>query len=618
MVNPLGSGDPEISSITNPSSQETGATGSTSTEGVSKTEKPQEAPSSSEVGLWRLLGAARRTLSEFVNKITSSSPTSETQPEIITFEDYKTQAETAYNTFLSSTDYTTVQTSVESLQKAIAEMNNVASSEEEKALAAEWAEKNTKVNQVNTQLKELSKLETETTTFVNTIAKLDTIDLVQASRLKSEENVVTAENLLQQLQTEPPLGSVPGVAQILRDNVKTEAEKAKTIADDIIQAHTIGEYAYGSVQIAKENNSQQNIDATTDAIAAAEQALADALNKYPDSPVLQNELTRVQTAKTEVQNIEPAGSSSVGGGGSSTGSAQHHSFTVGNVRVALLLDDAESESVSILLDSFRSMIDLFRSGSSGVGELEDPVQGQGADDQTTNANQALLTETQKVLGTAQNREGLINALGQIASQAMVSAGTPEPVAKSISKSVKQLYKSSKTKDTKALSSGYDAFKTLTESFNRVNSRSKETLNSATRSALSQPIPRSDVRQRETDSSSQRVAKMIADGSTSLRDVYVRLGSVESIAEFLQSNPNALDQEVKEKLVTEISKLSKLGYPHIQLPSESTQQFLSRLSQEFTERTKLAAELKLLSFDTRSQFIQQVLVNLGSLFSAYLQ
>lgn len=650
MVNPLGTNEHEQIPIEPLASKD--ASSASSTEAASKTqEKKTEGPTPQAVERWSFLSAARNALSSLVNRllgVASSTPTTspdtpsvdstdptnptnptdpvDPAPPTPTFDDYKTQAETAYNTFLTSTDYSAVQAAAVSLQEAVNKMNELAAedtaTEEQKTTAAEWNTKNTNVTQVNSQLAEVSQLLQEIENLGSSASSLDTIELVQAAQLNSQEKAAQATEKLEAMETEenPPLGEVPAFVSTLKGQVEAANKNTETVTQAIIDAYNAGEDAYGSVQQAMANNSQSNIDAANAQITQAKGTIQNALQTYPNSPVLQTALSRVTAAEAALQNIKPAEAPS-SGGAASVGSAQHRSFSVGNVRVALLLDDAESESTATVLSGLRKMIELFQSGTTVGGEAQKAeTEAEAANDSaTTEAEaQAAVEEALQTMAEAKTREGLINAMGQIASAAMVSAGVPQAAAAPVAKSVKQLYSASSSTSSKRFADGYSAYQSLTDTLSSINDRGRNALDAATQSALSQPVPRrTETRARGSEDLSQRVARSIAEDSKTYGDIYARVGALESLSTVLQNNPNANDAEIKQALMSEVNKPPKFGYPYVQLPSESMQKYLGKLMQEFVDGTKAAAERKMLSFDTRTQFIQQVLVNLGSLYAAYL-
>lgn len=644
MVNPLGTNEHEQIPIEPLASKD--ASSASSTEAASKTqEKKTEGPTPQAVETWSFLSAARNALSSLVNRllgVASSTPTTspDTSPSVDstdptnptdpvdptppppTFDDYKTQAETAYNTFLTSTDYSEVQAAVTSLQAAVNKMNELATDDQQRATATEWGEKNTKVTQVYADLEEISRLLEENKQYQSSASSLANIDLVNAALLKSEENAAAVEAKLDEMNAEesPPLGRVPASAEALKTQMDTVTEETKAITKVLIDAYNAGEDAYGSVEQAKANNSQANIDAANAQITQAKETIQNALLTYPNSPVLQTALSRVTEAEAALQNIKPAEAPS-SGGVASAGSAQHRSFSVGNVRVALLLDDAESESTATVLSGLRKMIELFQSGTTVGGEAQKAeTEAEAANDSATTEEeaQAAVEEALQTMAEAKTREGLINAMGQIASAAMVSAGVPQAAAAPVAKSVKQLYSASSSTSSKRFADGYSAYQSLTDTLSSINDRGRNALDAATQSALSQPVPRrTETRARGSEDLSQRVARSIAEDSKTYGDIYARVGALESLSTVLQNNPNANDAEIKQALMSEVNKPPKFGYPYVQLPSESMQKYLGKLMQEFVDGTKAAAERKMLSFDTRTQFIQQVLVNLGSLYAAYL-
>lgn len=647
MVNPLGTNEHEQIPIEPLASKD--ASSASSTEAASKTqEKKTEGPTPQAVERWSFLSAARNALSSLVNRllgVASSAPTTspDTSPSVdstdptaptpptdptnpsSTFEDYDRDAQAALNTFLTSTNYSELQTAATALQNAISGMKGISEDDvtvEQQAIIANWETKSTLMTSVQAQLEEVSQLLQEIQSLGSSIPSLDAIELVQAAQLSSQEKAAQATEKLEAMETEenPPLGEVPAFVSTLKEQVEAANKNTDKTAQDIIDAYNAGENAYGSVQQAMANNSQANIDAANAQITQAKETIQNALQTYQNSPVLQTALSRVTEAEAALQNIKPAEAPS-SGGAASVGSAQHRSFSVGNVRVALLLDDAESESTATVLSGLRKMIELFQSGTTVGGEAQKAeTEAEAANDSATTEEeaQAAVEEALQTMAEAKTREGLINAMGQIASAAMVSAGVPQAAAAPVAKSVKQLYSASSSTSSKRFADGYSAYQSLTDTLSSINDRGRNALDAATQSALSQPVPRrTETRARGSEDLSQRVARSIAEDSKTYGDIYARVGALESLSTVLQNNPNANDAEIKQALMSEVNKPPKFGYPYVQLPSESMQKYLGKLMQEFVDGTKAAAERKMLSFDTRTQFIQQVLVNLGSLYAAYL-
>lgn len=649
MVNPLGTNEHEQIPIEPLASKD--ASSASSTEAASKTqEKKTEGPTPQAVETWSFLSAARNALSSLVNRllgVASSTPTTspDTSPSVdstdptapttptdptnpsSTFEDYDRDAQAALNTFLTSTNYSELQTAATALQNAISEMKGISEDDvtvEQQAIIANWETKSTLMTSVQAQLEEVSQLLQEIQSLGSSIPSLDTIELVQAAQLNSQEKAAQATEKLEAMETEenPPLGEVPAFVSTLKEQVEAANKNTDKTAQDIIDAYNAGEDAYGSVQQAMANNSQANIDSANAQITQAKETIQNALQTYPNSPVVQQAQERVTQAETEIEDIKPAEAPS-SGDAASAGSAQHRSFSVENIRVALLLDDAESESTATVLSGLRKMIELFQSGTTVGGEAqkaETEAEAVAANDSATTEEeaQAAVEEALQTMAEAKTREGLINAMGQIASAAMVSAGVPQAAAAPVAKSVKQLYSASSSTSSKRFADGYSAYKSLTDTLSTINDRGRNALDAATQSALSQPVPRrTETRARGSEDLSQRVARSIAEDSKTYGDIYARVGALESLSTVLQNNPNANDAEIKQALMSEVNKPPKFGYPYVQLPSESMQKYLGKLMQEFVDGTKAAAERKMLSFDTRTQFIQQVLVNLGSLYAAYL-
>ncbi|CRH76981.1 CHLPN 76 kD protein-like protein [Chlamydia trachomatis] len=84
-----------------------------------------------------------------------------------------------------------------------------------------------------------------------------------------------------------------------------------------------------------------------------------------------------------------------------------------------------------------------------------------------------------------------------------------------------------------------------------------------------------------------------------------------------SNPQANQEEIMQKLTASISKAPQFGYPAVQNSVDSLQKFAAQLEREFVDGERSLAESQENAFRKQPAFIQQVLVNIASLFSGYL-
>ncbi|SPN73846.1 hypothetical protein C10C_0699 [Chlamydia serpentis] len=644
MVNPIGGPGPidetertASADLSSRGIEASAANKSAEAEKIAGTKAKPEEPKTDSVGRWSLLRSARNSLMNLLDRLSAAftstrasatGATSGTAPTP-TFDDYKTQAESAYNTILTSTSLPDVEAALVSLQNAVDNMKKTASTDEEKAIASDWEVKNTQAIQVGAQIKELAKYLSDNEDIYRSLETLTSFDLLQAALQQAVMNNEQAAQLLKEMQDNPVIpGKTPAIAQSLVDQTSAQNDLIQQDGGLIRNAYYAAQNANGAVEEAKANNSQNNVDAAKASIAAAKTRIEEALKKFPNSSILKDAQALVNQAEKELKNIKPADGSDVPNPGATVGSSQQNTNTVGNMRVAMLLDDAANESASILLSGFRQMIHMFNTQNPDAKAAEQELgaqAGEAAAAGKTDAAQALLgaqKALQEALGKAAQQEGILNALGKIASAAVVSSGVAPASASTIGSSVKQLYKTSQSsgKDYKSqISAGYEAYKTINNAYaNARNNATRDVINNVSTPALTRSVPRPRTEARGAEKADQSVARMISEGSSTLGDVYGQVSALESVMSMIQSNFQANNEEIKKKLTSAVTKPPQFGYPYIQISDDSTQKFIAKLESLFAEGSRTAAEIKALSFETNSSFIQQVLVNIGSLYASYLQ
>ena len=220
-------------------------------------------------------------------------------------------------------------------------------------------------------------------------------------------------------------------------------------------------------------------------------------------------------------------------------------------------------------------------------------------------------------------DGLATALGQVAFAAAKVGGGSAGTAGTIQTNVKRLYNAafaspSSSSYASALSEGYAAYKTLNSLYSESRSGVQSAINQTANPALSRTVSRSGIESqgRSTDTS-RRAAEAIVRDSRTLGDVYSRLQVLDSLMGAVASNPQANQEEIMQKLTASISKAPQFGYPAVQNSSDSLQKFAAQLEKEFMDGEQSLAEARENAFRKQPAFIQQVLVNIASLFSGYL-
>nr|AAA23117.1 76 kDa protein [Chlamydia pneumoniae] len=406
--------------------------------------KPKESKTDS-VERWSILRSAVNALMSLADKLgiassNSSSSTSRSAdvdsttataptPPPPTFDDYKTQAQTAYDTIFTSTSLADIQAALVSLQDAVTNIKDTAATDEETAIAAEWETKNADAVKVGAQITELAKYASDNQAILDSLGKLTSFDLLQAALLQSVANNNKAAELLKEMQDNPVVpGKTPAIAQSLVDQTDATATQIEKDGNAIRDAYFAGQNASGAVENAKSNNSISNIDSAKAAIATAKTQIAEAQKKFPDSPILQEAEQMVIQAEKDLKNIKPADGSDVPNPGTTVGGSKQQGSSIGSIRVSMLLDDAENETASILMSGFRQMIHMFNTENpdSQAAQQELAAQARAAKAAGDDSAAAALADAQKALeaalGKAGQQQGILNALGQIASAAVVSAG----------------------------------------------------------------------------------------------------------------------------------------------------------------------------------------------------
>ena len=495
--------------------------------------------------------------------------------------------------------------------------------------------------EVINKLNQLVTIENQNQTLIDALKTTDSADQLPAinSQLEINKNVADGviKELQQSLQQSSPnydavLTNAGSVITTSSDNGRKLATALQTIAD-------AGNQSQAAVLQAQQNNSPDNIAASQQIIDAAQAKITQLKQENPEiasSPIVAKAEAQVTQAGKDIQTIKPSGSDIpiVGPSGSSASAgsaagALKTSNTSG--RVSLLLDDVDNETASIAMQGFRSMIEQFNVNNPATAKELQAMNNQleTMSEQIAGAEGGLPAEIQAIkeaLAQALKQpeaDGLATALGQVAFAAAKVGGGSAGTAGTIQTNVKRLYNAafaspSSSSYASVLSEGYAAYKTLNSLYSESRSGVQSAINQTANPALSRTVSRSGIESqgRSTDTS-RRAAEAIVRDSRTLGDVYSRLQVLDSLMGAVASNPQANQEEIMQKLTASISKAPQFGYPAVQNSSDSLQKFAAQLEKEFIAGEQNLAEARENAFRKQPAFIQQVLVNIASLFSGYL-
>lgn len=589
-------------------------------------------PSVNTLGRLSFLSSARNALVNFFNKI--SALTGKSVPK--DFDEAKTQATNAQDALKAAKTFDEFKTALQKLQDAIKYMDQFATTEDQKAevatLKAALAEKQPIIDTIN----KLGGILEENEKLLEAIKTTSSIDQVTGAAGQVEVNKAAAAALIEELKK---LGVTADNYPVIGDTetkINTSSTEITKVAEAINSAYTTGKNSTTAVGQAQANNSPANIEASKNTIKEAQATIDAALALAPNSPIVKAAQKEQQKAAKDIEKIKPSGGSDVpiGGPGASgsVGTSQNRGTTVGEARISMLLADVDNETAAIIMQGFRNMIDNFHTQNPDITAPLEEVLAQ-VTDLTTQANPAdaeATTQLQEIQQTLQEalqgisgEEGLTNALGAITTAASISTGAPIASANQGGSAVKQLYKTSSASASSksyadTLSAGYGAYQSLNDVYSRSSAANREVLDRTSTPALTRTVSRTETQPRDNDTAAQRFARTIAGNSHTLGDVYASVNVLQTLLGVLQSNPQANEDEIKQKLTSAITKAPQSGYPYVQLSNDATQKFIAKLEDEFARGSKRLAEAKEAAFEKQPLFIQQVLVHVASLFSGYLQ
>lgn len=618
------------------------------TKASTKTQETNAAKSS--VSRWNFLASAKSALVSLrdaiadklssltgsASKLEASAPTT-TVSSASSYDDAKSNFDQAKAGLQSANTLADYESNMAKLTTALQDMERLASTDDHRTAINNIKTALQTNQEVINKLNQLVTIENQNQTLIDALKTTDSADQLPAINSQLEINKNVADGVIKELQQ-----SLPNYNTVLTDAgnvITTSSEKGRKLATALQTIADAGNQSQAAVLQAQQNNSPDNIAASQQIIDASQAKIDQLKQENPDiaqSPIVAKAQAQVTQAGKDIQTIKPSGSDIpiVGPSGSSASAgsaagALKTSSTSG--RVSLLLDDVDNETASIAMQGFRSMIEQFNVNNPATAKELQAMNNQleTMSEQIAGAEGGLPAEIQAIkeaLAQALKQpaaDGLATALGQVAFAAAKVGGGSAGTAGTIQTNVKRLYNAafaspSSSSYASALSEGYAAYKTLNSLYSESRSGVQSAINQTANPALSRTVSRSGIESqgRSTDTS-RRAAEAIVRDSQTLGDVYSRLQVLDSLMGAVASNPQANQEEIMQKLTASISKAPQFGYPAVQNSSDSLQKFAAQLEKEFIAGEQNLAEARENAFRKQPAFIQQVLVNIASLFSGYL-
>ena len=619
------------------------------TKASTKTQETNAAKSS--VSRWNFLASAKSalvslrdaiadklsSLTRSASKLEASAPTT-TVKSANTYDDAKINFDQAKNGLRSANTLEDYESNMAKLTTALQDMERLDTDSSHQADIANIKAALQANQEVINKLNQLVTIKNQNQTLIEALTTTDSPDQLPAINSQLEINKNVAEGVIKELQAQ--LNSTyDAVLTNAGSVITTSSNDGRKLANALQTIADAGNQSQAAVLQAQQNNSPDNIAASQQIIDAAQAKIDQLEQENPDitkSPIVAKAKDQVTQAEQDIKDIKPSGSDIpiVGPSGSSASAgsaagALKTSNTSG--RVSLLLDDVDNETASIAMQGFRSMIEQFNVNNPATAKELQAMNNQleTMSEQIAGAEGGLPAEIQAIkeaLAQALKQpaaDGLATALGQVAFAAAKVGGGSAGTAGTIQTNVKRLYNAafaspSSSSYASALSEGYAAYKTLNSLYSESRSGVQSAINQTANPALSRTVSRSGIESqgRSTDTS-RRAAEAIVRDSRTLGDVYSRLQVLDSLMGAVASNPQANQEEIMQKLTASISKAPQFGYPAVQNSSDSLQKFAAQLEKEFMDGEQSLAEARENAFRKQPAFIQQVLVNIASLFSGYL-
>ncbi|WP_080141978.1 hypothetical protein [Chlamydia suis] len=617
--------------------------------------KTQEtnATKSSSVSRWNFLAAAKSALVSLrdaivdklsvltgsVSKLEASAPTA-TVNSASTYDEAKRNFDQAKTGLESANTLADYETNMANLTTALQDMERLDTNQSHQTEINNIKQALQANQEVINKLNQLVTIKNQNDTLIDALKTTDSADQLPAINSQLEINKNIADGVIKDLQAQPNLTNYNAVLTDAESVITDSSNEGKKLANALQTIVDAGNQSQAAVLQAQQNNSPDNIAASQQIIDASQAKIEQLKQENPDitsSPIVAKAQDQVTQAEQDIQNIKPSGSDipivgpsgSSASAGSAAGALKTSNTSSG--RISLLLDDVDNEMASIAMQGFRSMIEQFNVNNPATAKELQAMSNQleTLSEQIAGSEGGLPAEIQAIkeaLAQALKQpttDGLATALGQVAFAAAKVGGGSAGTAGTIQTNVKRLYNaafasSSSSSYASVLSEGYAAYKTLNSLYSESRTGVQSAINQTANPALSRTVSRSGIESqgRSTDTS-RRAAEAIVRDSRTLGDVYSRLQVLDSLMGAVASNPQANQEEIMQKLTASISKAPQFGYPAVQNSSDSLQKFAAQLEKEFMDGEQSLAEARENAFRKQPAFIQQVLVNIASLFSGYL-
>ncbi len=590
------------------------------TQGAEKTEaKPtnkEQAVSSS--GDWVRLTFASRDLTELASLLDATlgaSPTTDvgavaSATNYATFDDAKTAATDAKTTLLGASDFQTFSPANQQLQNAVGQMESLASDDTQRTEAATWK---TALADAKPDLDGINSVGVFGETIEPLKTSLPTADEAGLAAAKATmEGEGAALAILERLTTGEKTKDYAVVTD-LAGKVPATATEVDAIIADLTSVQTALTKAEEALASAKKNNVPENLDRCDVLIKESEVEIAALQKKYPDSPIVKAATEKVAAIREEFETIDPL---IVRNPEVSAGAAASTQKTISEDRVSMLFGDLDNEIADTIMQGLRQMIQNF-DGETPMSEqaLQRTAAELDAISQKLGPEQAAageLRSMKEALQSGTKGAALANALSTIGAAAVGGGG-----AFGIKAALSAMLMAGFGPTGSSLTSGYSAYQSINDAMARGNRETQQVLGRTTSAFLSERLPsaRTDS---QTNSPSARLANAIVGNSRTIGDIFAATQAVQTMTQVLLSTPNANAEEIRAKLTAAVTKAPQSGFPYVQISEGSLQNLADAVLQARADAERAAAGSKEAEFSSAPAFIQQVLVNIGSLFAGYLQ
>ncbi|WP_213319137.1 hypothetical protein [Chlamydiifrater volucris] len=538
----------------------------------------------------------------------------------------------SFNSFKSATTVGDAQSSFDSIRDTVAQAKNLANQIEDSSTTSDklaLLESNlSKTQTMMGYITKMSELASKTEGLVDQVRNATTIDVANNAVVDASLNSAAASQIITDSaklglgdNVPPVLGEEKKKVDAAASQVAALSERIQAAADAVKEAETILRETQANASPSKISSSITEVTKLKEKVLALEDS----------SPAVADALKRIDSVLASLEELQSHFDDIVsgivtGGSSSSVGSSQNKSRSIGQTRVGFLLDAAESQTASIIMDGFRKMIDLFHQDNPDVqptlrgviDKLSEAEKAATKDPAFSSLDKSGAIDAMKVaVAKSATAEAQAAAMGAIAQAAAAMGGASSIQAAQIGSSLAAISSVSSSKTASALSTGYESFIRLNQDYSSISQGAQQLIDSSASRSLERPLmddrSRRDAEQslgRLSDTSS-RMTKDMLSYTKNAGVLFGALSTYESLTQMVKENPNANLEEIKKKLTAEVSKAPKYDYPYMQLPKEGAQQFIQGLTKDFVEGTKQDLEKTINEFRSQPMFIQQFLINVAS-------